>query len=258
MILTLDVGNSHIFGGVIRNETMLIQFRKSSRVGLTSDELGVFLRGVLGGNNVSAKDIQHIAICSVVPDLIHTLINTCLKYFQITPFILKSDVKTGLVIQYKNPQELGTDRIANAIAGTHLFPNRHLIIVDFGTASTICAINKEKVYLGGLILPGLRISMQALSSETAKLPIVEIKPPSRLIGQSTVESIQSGLYYGNLATIQEVCKSIKEEYFNNEESVVIGTGGFVRLFEKEEFFDAVIPDLVLMGLYKAVELNVPT
>ncbi len=257
MTLALDVGNSHIFGGVIHRKTMLIQFRKSSRVSVTSDEIGVFLRGVLGENNVASRDIKHIAICSVVPDLVHTLNNTCIKYFGITPFILNSDVQTGLIIKYRNPQELGADRIANAIEGIHLFPNQNIIIVDFGTATTICAINKNKEYLGGLILPGLRISMQALSSETAKLPIVEIKPPGDLIGQSTVESIQSGLYYGNMAIIETICKSIKTQSFNDEDSVVIGTGGFVRLFERETLFDVVIPDLVLTGLCRAVELNLP-
>lgn len=255
MILALDVGNSNIFGGVIDGSRMLFQFRKSSKVGVTSDELGVFLRGVLGENSVSSADITHIAICSVVPDLFHTLNNTCLKYFKLDPFILKADVKTGLDIKYLNPRELGTDRIANAIAATHLFPGRNILIADFGTATTVCAVTKDKAYLGGMILPGIRISMQSLASETAKLPIIEIAPPGELLGKSTVENIQSGLYYGHLMTIREVCKSVKKDYFYNENMTVIGTGGFARLFERENFFDKIIPDLVLMGLSRAVELN---
>lgn len=255
MILALDVGNSHIFGGVVSGEEILVPFRKTTKAGITSDELGVFLRGVLRENDVPMEEILHIAICSVVPDLLHTLNNTCLKYFNQSPFILHTGVKTGLKIQYRNPQEVGMDRIANAIAGLHLFPGKNFIIVDFGTATTFCVVNKKKEYLGGIILPGLRISMQALSLQTAKLPIVEIKPPSELVGKTTVEAIQSGLYYGHLATIREVSRSIEKEYLNSEKPVLIGTGGFVRLFEKEKLFDAIIPDLVLMGLAEAVKMN---
>ncbi|RLW69320.1 MAG: pantothenate kinase [spirochete symbiont of Stewartia floridana] len=255
MILALDVGNSHIFGGIVQDGSILLQFRKSSKLGVTSDELGVFLRGVLNENNVSSGGIEHISICSVVPALIHTLTNTCLKYFQLPPFILTSDSKTGISFMYRNPQELGADRIANAIAAVNHFPYQNIIIVDFGTATTICAVSRERTYLGGIILPGLGISMKALASETAKLPTVEIKPPGNLIGLSTVESIQSGLYYGNLAIIQKVCAAIKSDYFTREETVIIGTGGFVRLFEKENLFDAVIPDLVLTGLSIAVGMN---
>src|SRR3989339_561813 len=193
MILCIDVGNSQIHGGVFNGGELTVQFRKTSRQQFSSDEIGLFLKTVLRENSVDPDSISGISICSVVPDLNHSIRNGCIKYFRIEPFFLKAGVKTGLKIQYRNPLEVGADRIANAIAAMHFYPNRNLIVVDFGTATTFCAISKKKEYLGGIILPGVKISMEALESKTAQLPIVEIKKTDVVIGKSTVESIQSGL-----------------------------------------------------------------
>jgi type III pantothenate kinase len=255
MILALDVGNSQIYGGVFESGRMLFQFRKSSKQGNSSDELGMFLRSVFRENDADPKLVRHIALCSVVPDLVHSLKNACLKYFDIQPFILQAGAKTGLKIRYRNPLEVGADRIANAIAGTHLFPQQNLIIVDFGTATTYCAISAERDYLGGVIMPGFRISMEALESKTAKLPAVEILAPEEVVGRSTVESIQSGLYYGNLYALQGITRRIRRDCFDDANTVVLGTGGFSRLLEKEKCFDHLIPDLVLIGLVRALEIN---
>lgn len=255
MILTMDVGNTQIFGGVFDNDKILFRFRKSSKQGTSSDEIGVFLRGLLRENNIDYKKIEHVAICTVVPDVIHSLKNCSIKYFGKEPFILGPGVKTGLNIKYKNPLEVGADRIANSVAGVNLFPDKNLIIVDFGTANTFCAISKKKEYLGGVITPGLRISLEALSSKTAKLPVVEIKPMEKALSRTTIESIQAGLYFGNLAIIKDMITRIKDECFNGEEAYVIGTGGFSRLYEKENVFDEVISDLVLVGLNLALRIN---
>lgn len=255
MILTLDVGNSHIFGGLFDKDKLRFKFRKQSRTNTTSDELGIFLKSVLRENNIEAHEIRDIAICSVVPDLLYSLRNCAIKYFKLEPFVLGPGSRTGLNIKYKNPSEVGADRISNAIATTHLFPKKNLIIIDFGTANTLCAVSKEKEYLGGLILPGLKISVEALSSRTSKLPTVEIVVPEEKIGRTTTQSIQSGLFYGNLFQLRELAKMIKEEYFSDEESMIIGTGGFARLFENKNLFDEMIPDLVLIGLSFALKLN---
>jgi type III pantothenate kinase len=191
MILCLDVGNSQIYGGVFEGEKLLLQFRKNSRNANSSDEFGLFLKSVLRENKVEPESISQIALCSVVPDLIHSLKGACTKYFNRQPFILQAGVKTGLKIKYSNPLEVGSDRIANAIAATQMFPGANLIVTDFGTATTFCAITKNKDYLGGLILPGVRISMEALESKTARLPSVEIQTTTKIVGRSTVESIQS-------------------------------------------------------------------
>jgi type III pantothenate kinase len=259
MILSLDVGNTTIHGGVFAGDQLKAQFRRTSEFRASSDELGVFLRTVLRENGVDPAGVKQIAICSVVPDAIHSLRNACIKYFGVTPFLLQAGVKTGLKIKYRNPLEVGADRIANSIAGTHLYPNRNLLIVDFGTATTFCVINKEKEYLGGVIIAGLRISMEALETKTAKLPSVEIIPMREALGRSTVESIQSGLYYGQVGTVKEIVGRLTRECFSggegDEKPHLIATGGFASLFEKENLFNDIIPDLVLKGMNLALRMN---
>lgn len=255
MLLTLDVGNSHIYGGVFDGEHLEFTFRKSSQDSASSDELGLFFRAVIRENGGDPAQVSQVALCSVVPDLQYSLTNACRKYFRAIPFILQAGVKTGLKIRYRNPVEVGADRIANAIGATTLYPGKNLILVDQGTATTFCVVTRERDYQGGIILPGLRIQMEALESGTAKLPKVEIRAPSEVVGRSTVESIQSGLFFGQLAAMEGLITRIKRESFPHEEVQVIGTGGFSRLFEKSGVFDAIQPDLVLHGLKVAHEMN---
>lgn len=256
MILCLDVGNSQVYGGIYENGKILFRFRKRSEQAFSSDEFGIFLRNILRENNVDPERIRKISICSVVPDAIHSLVNCSKKYFNVNPFILQSGVKSGLNIKYRNPIEVGADRISNSIGATQMFPNRNLIIIDCGTATTFCAVSKKKDYLGGVIIAGLRISMEALESQTAKLPPVEIVRMEKVLGRSTIESIQSGLYFGHLATIKEITKRLTDECFTNEKPLIIGTGGFSSLFEQENnLFHHIVPDLVLNGLYLAYQMN---
>lgn len=256
MILTLDVGNTQLYGGVFQDDDLKFQFRFKLGGGSSSDELGVFLRGVLRENGVDPQSITKIALCSVVPDVVHSLRGACLKYFNREPFMLQAGVKTGLQIKYRNPLEVGADRIANAIAAVQNFPGKDIVIVDLGTATTFCVVNKEKHYLGGVIAPGMRLSMEALEANTAKLPAVEIKAPESIVGRSTVESIQSGLYFGHLSLLKHLTTDIKEQVLKNPQAIVIGTGGFSRLFEKENVFDITIPELVLFGLKQALKINI--
>lgn len=255
MILTLDVGNTQIFGGVFKDGKIILQFRKSSRASFSSDEIGIFLRNVLRENEIDPKLISGISICSVVPDLIYSLRNGCVKYFSIEPFIIQPGVKTGLKIKYLNPLEVGADRIANAIAGISLYTNKDLIIIDFGTATTFDVVTKAKEYLGGAIIPGLKISMEALESKTAKLPAIELEIPERATGRSTKESIQSGLFFGHIGTIKELISRIKQESFNDSDPFIIGTGGFASMFREFNLFDEIVPDLVLQGIYFTYNLN---
>ncbi len=257
MILCLDVGNTQIHGGVFHNDQLLMQFRKTSSSKSSSDEYGLFLRSVLRENGVDPADIRHISLCTVVPDVLHSLKNACRKYFNNTPFILQAGVKTGLKIKYRNPLEVGADRIANSLACIHLFPQKNLIIADFGTATTLCVINKNKEYLGGAILAGMNISMQALEAQTAKLPTVEIKKIDSIIGKSTVESIQSGLYFGQLNMVKGMSEEIirQENWVDTERPFIVATGGFSSLFDDAKVFDKIIPDLALKGLYLSLKLN---
>lgn len=253
-MLCIDVGNSHIYGGVFKNNEICLRFRHTSKVS-TSDELGIFLKSVLRENDHSPETIQSIAVCSVVPQLDYSLRAACLKYFSIDPFFLQAGAKTGLNIKYRNPIEVGADRIANAIAATNLFPGKNLIIIDFGTATTFCAINAQKAYLGGAILPGVRLTVDALSNNTAKLPSVEIIKIEQVVGRSTIESIQSGIFYGALGAARELIHRIKEASFPKQDVLVLATGGFASLFDKHEIYDQHLPDLVLQGLRLAAELN---
>ncbi len=255
MILCLDVGNTQIYGGLFRNDKLELQFRKTSRESFSSDEIGIFLKNVIKENGYETDEIKAISICSVVPDKTHSLSSGCIKYFGITPFFLEPGVKTGLKIKYKNPLEVGADRISNAVAAIEKYPNKNLIIVDFGTATTFCVISKEKEYLGGIILPGIRISMESLESHTAKLPRVEIKEITKPFGRTTVESIQVGLYQGQAAVVRELTKKITIETFQGEKPIVIGTGGFSTLYQNENLFDDISQTLVLHGLNHAIKLN---
>ena len=255
MLLTLDVGNSQIFCGVYDGEELRVTFRRTSGIRASSDEFGTFFRTTLRENGVDPAEIDMAAICSVAPDAVHSLRNCFRKYFRFEPFLLQPGVKTGLKIRYRNPLEVGADKIANAIAALQRFPGRNLLIVDFGTATTLCAVNKEKEYLGGIITPGVQISMAALESQTARLPVVEIVRPSEVLGRSTVESIQAGLYFGTLATVRSLAAAVTNEHFAKEEPVLVGTGGFGRLFEKEDLFDDFVPELPLIGLRIAWQMS---
>lgn len=255
MILSLDVGNTQIYGGVFEGDKMLIAFRKNSKSGSSSDEVGIFLRTVIKENGLDPKKIEKIVLCSVVPEVIYSLKGACQKYFGINPFILQAGVKTGLKIKYRNPLEVGADRIANAVAATQMHPQKNIVIVDLGTATTFCAVSADRDYLGGSIIAGLKLSMEALEAKTAKLPSVEIVSRTEALGLSTVESLQSGLYYGHLGAMREIISKISQECFKGEKPFVIGTGGFSSLFEKEKIFDLVAPDLVLKGNLIALEKN---
>jgi len=262
MILSLDVGNTSMHGGLFESDDLRFQFRRTTDPHSSSDELGVFLRNVIRENGFAPSDVKQIAICCVVPDALYSLRGACMKYFGLTPFLLQSGVKTGLNIKYRNPAEVGADRIADAIGATQLFPDRNLVIIDFGTATKLEIVTKNREYLGGVILAGLRLSMEALETKTAKLPPVEIVrvDPKLVLGRSTVEAIQSGLYFGAIGQVKEIKGRLVDECFHggkgDDKPLVVATGGFAGLFEKAGLFDVMIPDLVLKGLNFALKMNI--
>ncbi len=255
MLLALDVGNSQIFCGVYDAGELKTTFRRTSSVRASSDEFGTFFRAMLRENDINPGEIDMAAICSVVPDAVRSLQNCFRKYFGLEPFLLQPGVKTGLKIRYRNPLEVGADKIANAIGALSRFPGNNLVIVDFGTATTLCAVSKDKEYLGGIITPGINMSMTALEAQTARLPAVEIVRPTAILGRSMVESIQSGLYYGTLSSVRFLADSIAKEHFAGERPLTVGTGGLGRLFQDEDLFDEFVPELPLLGLRRALELS---
>lgn len=254
-LLCLDVGNTQIHAGVFEQKQLICQFRYPTTPAPTSDQFGVFLKQVLMHHEISPSMITDISICSVVPALDYSLRSALIKYFDCEPFVLQPGVKTGLKIQYRNPVEVGADRIANAIAGIHHYPSRNLLIFDFGTATTCCVVSKDKEYLGGVIMPGMRLSMHALQQSTAKLNAVEIMKPTAMIGRSTTESIQSGLYYSQMAAIKMLSEQITQQVFSDSPPLKLATGGFAHLFSELELFDEIQSDLVLQGLRLSLEQN---
>jgi type III pantothenate kinase len=254
MLLCLDIGNSQLHGGVFA-PGLRLQFRKTTHPLGSSDEFGVFFTAVLRENGLDPRAVNRIAICSVVPPALYPIRSACLKYFRTEPFVLQAGVKTGLKVKYRNPHEVGADRIAGAIGATLLRPASNAIVVDCGTATTFDVVTSAGDYLGGAILPGIGISIETLAGRTAKLPTVEITRPLTALGRSTIESIQSGVYHGHAGAIRRLVDELSREVFAGARPAVIGTGGFARLLEPEKLFDEIVPELVLLGLRHAEELN---
>jgi len=255
MLLCLDIGNSQIHAGVFEGDVLRCQFRKTTHPLGSSDEFGVFFSAVLRENGVEPRGIDRAAICSVVPPALYPVRAACLKYFRCEPFVLQAGVKTGLKVKYRNPHEVGADRIAGAVAAVQRRPATPLIVVDCGTATTFDVVTAEADYLGGAILPGIGISVETLAGKTAKLPTVEITRPATALGRSTIESIQSGVYHGHVGAIQHLLAELTREVFGGQRLYVVGTGGFARLLEQEKLFDEIVPELVLLGLKHAERLN---
>ena len=184
-----------------------------------------------------------------------TIINACKKAFEKEVLFLQSKCKTGLKISYNNPEKLGTDRIAAAIGATALEPDKNLIVVDMGTATTVDVIAKEKEFCGGAILPGMNLMMKSLVSGTAQLPEVQITQLEKLPGTSTTQCIQAGVYYGALGGIKELIEQFTREIFNGQKPFVIATGGLSYLFENEGLFDRIEKNLVLEGLNQIIKIN---
>jgi type III pantothenate kinase len=255
MILCIDVGNSQIAAGVFANETLLLQCRYGTKLSSTSDELGIFFRNILSVNGIDYKEIHAIGIASVVPALDYALKSACIKYLNHEPVIVNASVQTGLVINTDTPISVGADLIAGALAAKALFPQEDILIVDLGTATTACYINKAGEFLGAAIAPGVKLMMEALHINAAKLTSVNIAVPTVAIGKNTQAAMQSGVFYAQLGFIQQLIKQVKSENNLTQLKVVV-TGGFSVLFDEVDGIDQIIPELVLLGIKQCVELTV--
>ena len=253
MLLAIDVGNTHVMVGVYQQDKIIVYWRLATRRESTEDELGMILKSLFLNSHLEQNEIDSIAISSVVPPLMYSLERMSVKYFGIVPLIIGPGVKTGLNILYDNPREVGADRIVNAVAAYNKY-KRSLIIVDFGTATTFCAVSEKGDYLGGAIAPGIGISMEALFEKAAKLPRVEITRPQRIIGKDTVSSMQSGIIYGFSGQVDGIVNRMIAEF--TDKPLVIATGGFASLIASEsETIDKVEPLLTLEGLRIIADLN---
>jgi len=249
MLLVIDVGNTNIVFGVFKDDKLLYDWRIATAKDRTSDEYGLLFEQIFKYHGLCPRDVEDVIISSVVPTLMHTLSAMSIKYFGREPIVVGPGVKTGMNIKYDNPREVGADRIVNAVAGYEKYGGP-LIIVDFGTAITFCAISKEGDYLGGAITPGIKISSEALFLGTAKLPKVELAKPDRVIGKNTVNSIQSGLVYGYIGLVDFIIEKMMEEMEEEGKvNTVVGTGGFSSLIANESrYINRIDKLLTLYGL----------
>lgn len=259
MVLLVDVGNTNIVLGVHDGDNYITSWRISTDAKKTSDEYGIQVMQLFAQSKLKTECIEGIIISSVVPNIMHSLENMLKKCFKIQPIIVGPGVKTGINIKYDNPKEVGADRIVNAVAAFTIY-SRPLIIIDFGTATTFCAVNKDGDYLGGSIVPGIKIASDALFERAAKLPRVELEVPKTIICKNTITSMQAGILYGYIGQVEYIVQKMKKEMMrsNDQEPHVVATGGLANLIAKEtDVIDVVDPDLTLEGLkmiyYKNME-----
>ena len=233
--------------GVYEGKTLVKDWRICTDIHKTSDEYGMLISNLLTYDKIDLKSIDDIIISSVVPNVMHALENFCIKYCEKKPMVVGPGIKTGLNIKYDNPKQVGADRIVNAVAAIEKYGSP-LIIVDFGTATTFCAISEKSEYLGGTICPGLKISSEALFAGAAKLPRVELTKPGKTICKTTVEAMQSGIIYGYVGQVEKIISMMKME-LGSEDVKVIATGGLSSLIHSEtDSIDHIDKFLTLEGL----------
>lgn len=253
MLLALDVGNTTVTMGVFQGEDLRATWRFATDVGRFPDEYGVLMLSLLQHEGLSAADIDESVMACVVPDLEPTFQNVCKRYFNVRPLAVTAGIRTGLRILYDTPREVGADRVADAVAATHIY-GPPVIVVDLGTGTVFDAIDANGDYVGGAIAPGLGIASEALFRRAAKLYRVELSRPRTAIGRNTVAAMQSGIVFGYVGLIEGIVARMKEEI--GQESKVIGTGGYADLIAREtKVIDIVNPDLTLQGLRIIFEMN---
>ena len=248
MLLAIDIGNTHIVTGILdKNGEVLLTFRVASNDKLTEDEYFSYLRNISEFNKIDIKNVEGIIVASVVPNLITIFQFLGKKYFHIDPMIVGPDIKIPFTFAPNlNPTGFGADRIIDIVQSLNDYPDKNLVIFDFGSATTYEVLEKT-VYVGGGILPGIEMSINALFANTAKLPKVKFSTPESVLGKNTNEQIQAGIFYGYAGQIKHIIKKIKEVIDN---PFVVATGGLGKILSAEiEEIDVYSPDLSIKGLY---------
>jgi type III pantothenate kinase len=260
MLLAIDVGNSNIVLGVFDGTRLIQSWRLQTVRDRTSDELGLLVEGLFAHSRIDRVRIRGIILGSVVPPLTGTVRQMVERYFGVTAMIVEPGVNTGMPILYKNPAEVGADRIVNAVAAFEKFgkapagAGRPLVVVDFGTATTLDAVSAKGEYLGGAICPGVQISADALFQRAARLPRIDVRKPASVVGQTTIGAMESGLFYGYVGMVEGLVRRMGDELGGN--AVCIATGGLADLIAPEtSVIEHVDADLTLDGLRMVWERN---
>ena len=254
MIFAMDIGNTNIKAAVFDGDRLLKKWRCATNLTMTSDQYGILMADLFRYHGLDMRAIQGIMISSVVPTINYTIEHMCRDYFGKDPKLLVPGMKTGINIRYENPRELGSDRIANAVAVATIYGGPS-VFIDFGTATTYGVISAKNEFLGGAIGPGLRMMNAALASGTAKLPSIELVVPPAVIVRTTVTNIQAGILYGYMGSVEKIVNEMKRE-LGCPQARVIATGGMAHLVKaNSSVIDEIDPNLTLSGLRLIYEKN---
>jgi len=255
MLLAIDAGNTDIHIGVIKNNEIISQFRyKTFLSEVTSDQLGIFFITALRENGINPKKIKACAISSVVPHINHSVGSSIIKYLDIKPFFISYNSILGFDMSRVAAKEVGSDRMAGCAGALAKFSDKNILMIDLGTATTLDIVTKERVYLSGAILTGVKTTLNALSSNASLLSSINITQPKVAIGYDTDTNILSGVYYGQLGAIKEIKNRMISE-FGSDDITTVATGGFSSLFKDENIFDTINQDLILKGINEIYLMN---
>lgn len=253
MLLAIDAGNTNVTIGIFEGERIITRWRLRTVHDQTPDEWGIKLRSLFALEGVPLERVKGIVVASVVPPLETTLTGMSLRYFGTEPMFVTGRTETGLNVLYDNPREVGADRIVNAVAALKKYGGP-CVVVDLGTAITFDAVSARSEYLGGVICPGIGISISGLFQKTARLPMVDFRDPGHLIGKNTVQSMQAGLYYGTIAMIDGIVEKMVGEM--GPETKTLATGGQASLITRgSKWVKIADEDLTLEGLRLIWEMN---